>query len=163
MKMLSVIKGLFFLLVSIQVFSACSPKTTKITTDVQPGAVAKVDTVPLPVFDGTYWRLTELYGNPISDENPKHGGFIMFRSNGQMTASAGCNSLTGTYTIKPDMGISFGLNMATTLINCPNQVREDQLKKLLSEVKTYRRTGSRLQLYAMDAAPAARFEQVMDK
>lgn len=159
----SMAKILFLFLLSLFTVLACSPKTGKETSAAPPDPKPKADSVALPVFEGTYWRLTELYGSPITDENPKRGGFIMFRANGQMTASAGCNSLTGTYTIKPDMGIAFSSEMASTLMGCPNQAREDQLKKLLGEVNTYKWVGNKLLLSVLDAPPAARLERVIEK
>lgn len=163
MNSFSFLKSCFLLILILIAISACSPKTVKVTSDVSVASLPKADSIPMPSLEGTYWKITELYGSSVKDENPKRGGFIQFRANGEMTASAGCNSLTGTYTQKPDMGISFGTGMATTLIGCPNQAREDQLKKALAEVNTYQLTGIRLQLSVGDGAPAIRLERVMEK
>jgi heat shock protein HslJ len=139
---------------------SCGPKPAPVTTvpEAAPPATQQQDFAP--ELAGTYWKLTELYGEPIRDENPKRGGFIMFRPDGQMTASAGCNSITGTYTQKPGMGISFGTNMASTLMGCPNQAREDNLKKMLAEVNSYVISGNKLSFSVNKMAPAARYESV---
>ncbi len=139
---------------------SCGPKPAPVTTVPEVAPATPHQEEFAPELAGTYWKLTELYGEAIRDENPKRGGFIMFRTDGQMTASAGCNSITGTYTLSPGMRIAFGTNMASTLMGCPNQAREDNLKKMLAEVNSYVINGNKLSFSVNKMAPAARYESV---
>jgi heat shock protein HslJ len=137
---------------------ACAPKVT----NTNPPAQVNQDMNQGTSLVGIYWKLIELNGKTITETNPKIAGFILLKADGTMTASAGCNSLMGKYELKNVMGIQFNPNMATTLMACPDQKKEDNFKKMLASVDNYAVAGDTLSFSKAKMAPLARFEKSVE-
>ena len=146
-------RSISFLMI-ISLLMACAPKTIPSTL---PATVPESTNASLL---GTRWKLVELMGKPVQESEWKQAGFLLLQANGGFSASAGCNSLMGSYTLKEPFGISFLPNMASTLMACPNQEKEDQFKKMLMEVNAYQLAGQQLSFSKNKMAPFARFEAV---
>ncbi len=137
---------------------ACAPKVT----NTNPPAQVNQDMNQGTSLVGIYWKLIELNGKAITETNPKLAGFILLKSDGTMAASAGCNSLMGKYELKNVLGISFDPNMASTLMACPDQKKEDNFKKMLASVDNYAIAGDTLSFSKAKMAPLARFRKSVE-
>jgi len=101
-----------------------------------------------PSFENTHWRLSEMNGNPIITLDGSRDVYIaMALEKGQkrITGFAGCNSLTGGYTLSEDK-VKFVI--ATTKKMCPEEQMavEDFLLKALSSATSYKIEGDVLEL-----------------
>ena len=99
-------------------------------------------------LENTHWRLSEMNGNPIITlEGSRDVYFMMTTQQGQkqITGFAGCNSLTGGYTLSDDK-VKFVI--ATTKMMCPPEQMdvEDFLVKVLTSATSYRIEGDVLEL-----------------
>lgn len=108
---------------------------------------------------GTKWKLTELMGKPFSAKEKEKQGYLLLMPEGRFSASAGCNTFNGSYKLDEGMRVSFGENMAATLMACPGrEEQEEQFKKMLLGVNNYTITGDILTLQINKTAPLARFQ-----
>jgi heat shock protein HslJ len=108
---------------------------------------------------GTKWKLTELMGQPVNVKEKNKQGFLLLMPDGRFSASAGCNTFNGSYTLEEGMRLSFAENMAATLMACPGREEvEEQFKKMLLQVNNYAITGDVLSLHMNKMAPLARFQ-----
>lgn len=108
---------------------------------------------------GTYWKLTELMGKPVSEYTFQKEPFMRIEENMHMTGSGGCNSMHGSVEIKEGNRIQFG-NIATTLMACMEDNLEAQLLQTLKQADNYSILGNQLSLNKAKMAPLARFEAV---
>lgn len=101
------------------------------------------------------WRLDELYGEAVIREGARGVPGIRFdRENKGIFASAGLNSMGGTYTLT---GFNFKVGpMRSTMMAGPPEImrQEQQLSKALMEATKAKVFGNRLVLYAGDAIVA---------
>jgi len=123
-----------FLLVLLLVTVQC--KSTKVTTTKS-------------TIENTHWRLAEVNGNPIITlEGSRDVYFMMTTEQGKkkVTGFAGCNSITGGYTLSGDK-VKFVI--ASTKMMCPPEqmVVEDFLLKALTSTTSYRVEGDVLELF----------------
>lgn len=136
---------------------ACAPKTTPTTL---PATIPDNGNTPLT---GTQWKLTELFGKAVAETDLKSAGFILLQNDKRFSASAGCNTILGSYDLKEPYSISFQSNMASTMMACPNLEKEDAFKKVLSETNAYQLSGNKLSFSKNKMAPFARFEAVVQQ
>jgi heat shock protein HslJ len=100
-------------------------------------------------LENTHWRLSEMNGNPIITlEGSRDVYFMLTTEQGQkrVTGFAGCNSITGGYTLSGDK-IKFVI--ASTKMMCPDEQMavEDFLLKTLSAASSYQVEGNVLELF----------------
>jgi heat shock protein HslJ len=111
----------------------------------------------------TYWKLTELMGQPITTEANRKEMFLMLNTEGtRVHGNAGCNSFMGGYTLQEGNRLSFS-QLAGTMMACPDMEKEQQFMKLLGTVDNYAIKGNALSLHKARMAPLARFEAVVMK
>ena len=107
-----------------------------------------------------YWKLTELFGQPVTTpEGGKEAHMILKMEGNRVNGNAGCNSFNGTYTLKPGNRISFS-QMASTMMMCVNMDTEKKMGEVLEMADNYVVKGDSLVLNKARMAPLARFEAV---
>lgn len=99
-------------------------------------------------FENTHWRLAEMNGNPIITLPGSRDVYIMMtteKGEKRITGFAGCNSLTGGYTLSGDK-VKF--MTATTKMMCTEEQMavEDFLLNALSSTTSYKIEGDILEL-----------------
>ena len=139
----------FFVLHCLFAFALLSCKTA-----------APTSVVPNATLTETYWKLTELMGQPIPrpEQNIKETHIIL-KNGGRLQGFAGCNNIMGAYEVKNDFFISFS-GVASTMMACPDMKTEDALKKILEQADNYSIKGDSLFLHKAKMAPLAKFEAV---
>ena len=112
----------------------------------------------------TYWRLTELMGQPIvySDGAKKEMHLILKKEGNSVTGNGGCNSFTGSYSLQDGYGIIFS-QLAATRMACINMDKEKEFMDMLPTVDNYVIKGNILSLIKASMAPLAKFEAVYMK
>ncbi len=116
--------------------------------------------VPDASLKETYWKLTELNGQPIPVPGPdKREIHIILKNGDRLQGFAGCNNIMGSFEVKNDFSITFS-GVASTMMACPDMKTEDDLKKILEQVDNYTIKGNSLSLNKARMAPLARFEAV---
>jgi heat shock protein HslJ len=111
----------------------------------------------------TYWKLTELLGQPVTTDANRKEMFLMLKTEGiRVQGNAGCNSFMGSYTLQEGNRLSFS-QLAGTMMACPDIEKEQQFMKLLPTVDNYAIKGNILSLNRARMAPLARFEAVVLK
>jgi copper homeostasis protein (lipoprotein) len=114
-----------------------------------------------PTISETYWKLTELMGQPIEKlADQQQDTYIMLKTEGnRVQGFAGCNNIIGSYEVKEDNRITFS-QMATTQKACVNMETESAFLKVLEMVDNYNINGTVLMLNKARMAPLAKFEAV---
>ena len=108
----------------------------------------------------TYWKLTELMGQPVSRPEPnKKEAHIILKSDNRLQGFAGCNNIMGAYELKNEFSLTFS-DVASTLMACPEMKTEDALKEVLEQTDNYTIKGNTLSLNKARMAPLAKFEAV---
>jgi copper homeostasis protein (lipoprotein) len=107
--------------------------------------------------NGKYWKLVELYGQPIESKNAKSPFLIFNENEGRAYGNAGCNSFSGTYILEEGNRISI-TKIATTLMACENMAIEEQFKSVLEMTDNYYVSANQLHLHKAKMAPLAKFE-----
>lgn len=110
-------------------------------------------------LEGHAWALTAIEGVEMSDIGLQDNKpWILFDAeNERLSGFAGCNIITGTYTIKNDNSLTFGA-LATTKMFCPNVQGEQLFLSTLNNTAGYRVTPEELILTDKEGAPLVRFE-----
>ena len=108
----------------------------------------------------TSWKLVS-YGsasNPTAAV-PDAKTALTFDKDGKLSGSAGCNSISGDYTISGDQ-ISFG-PVISTLMACadPLMQQESAVLKMFSGQAKYEIASGQLTITSADGATAAKFAQ----
>jgi len=85
-----------------------------------------------------YWKLVELYGNPVVANDSNRGeAHIIFKIEGnRFNGNAGCNRILGSYQIKEDGKIVFSQAIATRMM-CLNMDIEDKFLQILDTADSY--------------------------
>jgi heat shock protein HslJ len=114
-----------------------------------------------PTLAGTYWKITELKGQPVvkSDAKEKDYYLKLDPSNNRISAFAGCNQMMGSFTTQEGNRITFS-QLASTMKACPNMKDEDVLKEILESADNYAISGNILSLNKARMAPLAKFVAV---
>lgn len=118
------------------------------------------DSVPKAELVETYWKLTELMGQPVAKtpQDKKETHIILKKQDNRVQGFAGCNSLSGIYELK---GTSLRFReITTTLMACADMETEMKLKEVLERVDNYSIRQNNLSLNKAKMAPLARFEAV---
>lgn len=109
-----------------------------------------------------YWKLKTLDGkNVVMAENQEREIFFTLKSkDNKVTGFAGCNSISGEYTLEEGNRINFSY-MATTLRACPDlDLNESELLNVFNSADNYTINGDILSLNVGRRAPLAVFEAV---
>jgi Heat shock protein len=107
-----------------------------------------------------YWRLTELFGEPVNTPEGGGGAHIIFKKeDNRITGNGGCNTFNGSFTLKPGNRISFSKTISTMMM-CANMDTESKLYQVLEMADNYTVSGDKLVLNKARMAPLARFEVV---
>ena len=114
------------------------------------------------LLTGTFWRLTNLGGRPISHvADVRRQPSLTFQAPagsaaGQYSGSSGCNRLIGTYRVA---NASIELTGGGTLIACKDEAAaETAFLNALKATRTYRIAGHTLELFDDKGARLAKFE-----
>lgn len=103
-----------------------------------------------------YWKLTELYGKPVTTAPGQKEPHLIFKAApSRVAGSGGCNNLMGGYQLGPGNRLRF-TQMASTMMACPDMTTEDQLRKALETADSYALRGDTLVLNRARMAPLAR-------
>lgn len=109
-----------------------------------------------------YWKLKTLEGKDISmAENQEREIFITLKSEGnKIVGFAGCNSLSGEYTLEEGNRIRFK-NIAVTMKACPDvKLNESEFLQIFKLADNYTINNDLLSLNVGRRAPLAVFEAV---
>lgn len=109
------------------------------------GCAVKSETAPKaepsePAITGITWKLTG-FGNH-SMKVPQKAWMRLEK--GRYEGFAGCNGLSGTYTVKGD-SIRFTMD-PSTMLACPDMRGETEFRKRLLAVESYKRENGMLEL-----------------
>jgi heat shock protein HslJ len=115
---------------------------------------------PFP-FEGTYWKLTELNGTAVVPVERRPEAHVVFRSEGRMAGSDGCNRMFGSYTLDGE-SLRFS-KMGGTLMACREPARDREFVAALEKVAKWRIEGPHLELRNAEDEILARFEAVAKK
>jgi heat shock protein HslJ len=116
---------------------------------------------PALAISETYWKLTELMGQPIEKlAEQEQDIYIMLKTEGnRVQGFAGCNNMMGSYEVKEGNRITFS-QMASTQKACVSMETESAFLKVLETVDNYNINGTILMLNKARMAPLAKFEAV---
>ncbi len=109
-----------------------------------------------------YWKLKTLEGKDVKmgKNQAREVFFTLKAKDNRVTGFAGCNTISGTYTLEEGNRIRFS-KMATTMMACPDvDFNESEFLKIFELADNYRITGDRLELNIGRRAPLAVFEAV---
>ena len=107
-----------------------------------------------------YWKLTELFGEPVNtSEGGREAHIIFKKEDSSITGNSGCNTFNGSYTLKSGNRVSFSRTMSTMMM-CANIDVETKMYQVLEMADNYTVNGDKLVLNKARMAPLARFEAV---
>ena len=112
-----------------------------------------------------YWKLKTLEGHEIkTKKNQEHEIYFMLKTaENRVTGFAGCNTITGKYTLEEGNRIRFSY-MATTLKICPDvDINESEVLEVFNLADNYTINNDTLSLNVGRRAPLAVFEAVYFK
>lgn len=111
-----------------------------------------------------YWKLTELYGKPVTMDSTfrKEPHIIFKNAENRFNGHGGCNGFSGTYELRSGNRISIS-NAISTQMACPNLEIETQFLKALQTADNFNVVGDELVLNKARMAPLARFKTVYMK
>lgn len=96
-------------------------------------------------LSGSAWELEQLFGESIDPSQfAKIPALNFDKSESRVSGNSGCNSMSGSYTIKEDK-ITFG-PMAQTKMACQG-VGEGKFMTLFNSVQSFKLKGDKLNLY----------------
>lgn len=110
---------------------------------------------------GTYWKLTELMGQPV--KAGAREAHLIFKEGGQVGGSGGCNHVSGSYETKAPDRIRFTQMISTMMACLQGMETERGMLDALERADSYTLTGNALQLNRARMAPLARFEASQPK
>ena len=104
------------------------------------------------------WRLMEIMGKPVTDEQTMNkGAFLQFLdSENRFSATAGCNTISGSFTTESFNRLKLGTGIST-MMACGDMTLENDLKKVLGTADAFQLNGNDLILTKGKMAPLARF------
>jgi heat shock protein HslJ len=123
--------AIFFMLVSLVQCKPTEPKTTSTAH-----------------LENTYWRLTEMNGEPLKTPENQREVHIVLAKDGNQTrlqGFAGCNNMGGNYTVNHEK-IKFTV-IATKMMCEGGMETENYLFGILDKADNYQIEGERLKLY----------------
>ena len=109
---------------------------------------------------GTYWKLLDLNGQPVSlGAGKKELHMVLTTEGNQVRGFSGCNQFRGTYEVS-DNKLEFG-QMASTMMACVEGMeQEQQFLKVISNTKRFSIRGESLTIYGAGDWLILRFEAV---
>ena len=109
----------------------------------------------------TYWKLTELMGEPIviTPGAKKEMHMVIKKQDNLVNGNGGCNSFTGSYTVLEGNRISFS-KLAGTKMACIDMEKETTFMEALQKADNYAIQGKILSLNKGRMAPLAKFEAI---
>ena len=118
-----------------------------------------------PGIEDKRWKLVELRGTPVASGQDARVAILTLRAvDSVASGNASCNSFSGTYAIKSGQRISFGRNMAVTMMACPDMSIESAFLEALGQADNYTVSDEgMLSLNRARMAPLARFEPDMER
>lgn len=107
---------------------------------------------------GTHWTLAALAGKPVTLARGQKEPYLVFHNEDKRAGGfTGCNQFSASY--KTSAGkLSFGHGMGTLMACAQGMELEDEFRKALPEVKSYRIEGERLELLDGAGKALAGFE-----
>ena len=106
----------------------------------------------------TYWKLSRLGAIPVSEAPPQDEPHLILHSESRrVSGSLGCNPLMGRYELKGD-ALAFDQIVATKMNCAQGMGLEKAFVEVLGQVKTWKITGQRLDLFDAAGKPVARLE-----
>lgn len=126
-----------------------------------PLAVFAKEEANAPIVE-KYWKLKTLEGKEVkmSENQTRDIYFMLKNDDNRVVGFAGCNNITGSYTLEEGNRIRFG-KMATTLMICPDvDVNEYEFLQIFELADNYTITDDVLSLNVGRRAPLAVFEAV---
>jgi heat shock protein HslJ len=108
-----------------------------------------------------YWKLLELYGNPIvpAADDAKNAHIIFKTEANQFNGNAGCNIITGDYELKGIDRIRISAKVSTMKM-CFDMETETKFLQVLEMADSYAVRNDTLTLHRARMAPLARFVAV---
>ncbi len=109
----------------------------------------------------TYWKLTELMGEPIAmtPDTKKEMHMVIKKQENLVNGNSGCNSFIGSYIVLEGNRISFS-QLISTKMACIDMEKETTFMEALQKVDNYTIQGKILSLNKGRMAPLAKFEAV---
>ena len=109
----------------------------------------------------TYWKLTELMGEPIvmTPGTKKEMHMVIKKQDNLVNGNGGCNSFRGSYIVLEGNRISFS-QLAGTKMACIDMEKETTFMEALQKADNYAIQGKILSLNKGRMAPLAKFEAV---
>jgi putative lipoprotein len=122
--------------------------------------VADSQPVPDRAVEDAYWKLKTLGGAPVTFVGPgREPSLTLHPANHRVTGSGGCNTFTGSYTLKPP-ALTFGA-IAGTRRACVNGAEtETAYFAALAQVRTFSVTGDVLTISDKNGKALATFVAV---
>jgi putative lipoprotein len=113
---------------------------------------------PAAKLEDTYWKLTQLGGQPvIAEKQPREPGMTLRSADRRVSLSGGCNQMVTGYQLDGNE-LTFG-KIAGTLMACPTGMdTERAFSEALSQAATWEVLGRALELSDARGRLLARFE-----
>lgn len=112
-------------------------------------------------LENSYWKLTQLSGEPVSvEEGQSEAHIVLHSEDNRVSGATGCNRVMGSFETTGD---KLKLQqLATTMMACDNasMALEQRFLAMLNEVASYRVLVDHLELYNDGGELLARFELV---
>lgn len=136
----------------VELLNKMSTKTTTKEIDPSKGKYA---------LSETKWKLVELNGKSVKNTTGKDYFINLDSKSGKFAAYAGCNSISGLYTMKAETKLAFS-KIISTRMACPNIDFESSFIKTLGSVDNYmiEGDGKILHFHKAKSAALAKFEAV---
>jgi putative lipoprotein len=121
--------------------------------------LAVVSVNPLAELNNTYWKLTELNGNPVvMGEKQKKEAYLQLVSEGaKVRGFSGCNNFNGIYVVKGNL-LEFGRIAQTKMMCMGGMETEQAMMTVLSATAYYSISEERLTLLNTEKKPVAKFQ-----
>jgi len=152
MNMLSILRVTVVCLLLISLSGCAAKQKTVVKTPVDDARI-------LEQLAGRVWVAEYIHGRPVVDMS--HSSMI-FTTDGKVSGSSGCNSYTGSYTLK-DGKLSFG-TLAATMKLCAHALNDQETRffRSLGAAQTVTFKNGLLMLIPEGAEPSVYAEQGLD-
>lgn len=150
------------ILFSVLFAVACQSGETPKAPEPQQESAVPQDVQDEPSLTGTHWKLVKLEGQAetMAENQEQDRYFMLNEADNSIGGFAGCNNMTGSYTLEDGMRIRFS-NLGLTMRACPDvNVDEQALMAVFEQADNYTITNGTLSLNVGRRAPLAEFEAV---
>jgi len=156
-------KSVFICGISVFMIGVVSCKTVQEKTNVNDSSAVTTAEISGNTSDDNlvekYWKLTELFGEPVTSEGGNEAHIIFIKEDNRITGKSGCNTFNGSFALMAGNRISFSKTMSTMMM-CANIETETKMYQVLEMADNYTLNGDKLVLNKARMAPLARFEVV---